>query len=297
MLPLPSMKAITTAMKNARFTPGFRRRVRRALLAAALAGFMLPGAARADEVLVFAAASQRDALDAVIGAYERTGEDTVRASYQSSSTLARQIAQGAPAGLFISANPDWMDWLETRDLIDAATRTAMFGNGLVLVTARSAETRSVEIGKGFDLAGRLDGGRLALGDPAHVPAGIYAKQALQSLGAWQGVEGRLARAENVRAALALVARGEAPLGIVYASDAVADATVKVVGCFPDDSHAPIVYPVAVTASAGNPDAAKAFLSFLRTPEAAGLYEKFGFRVLKHQGEAAGKRRRGETCRN
>jgi len=235
--------------------------------------------ARADDVLVFAAASQRDALDAAIRAYREASSDHVRVTYLSSSKLARQIEQGAPADFYISANPRWMDYLEERKLIDASTRTDMFGNGLVLVAARDSSAGKVDVKKGFDLAALLGEGRLAVGDPDHVPAGIYAKQAMQSLGLWHSVEPRLARADNVRAALALVARGEAPYGIVYSSDAVADSNVKVVGVFSEDSHPKIVYPVAVTANAKSPAGAKALLEFLRTPKAAKIYRKFGFNVL------------------
>ena len=175
----------------------------------------------AQEVLVFAAASLQDAFDAVIEEYQAQGGGEVSASYASSSTLARQIEQGAPADVFISANPEWMDYLEERGLLRAGSRTDLLGNGLVLVAPPESET-TVEIAPGFDLAGALDGGRLAMGDPDHVPAGIYGRAALESLGVWQAVEPQVARADNVRAALALVARGEAPLGMVYRSDAVAD---------------------------------------------------------------------------
>lgn len=237
-------------------------------------------AARAGDVLVFAAASQRNALDAVITLYATAGKDTVRAAYQSSSTLARQIEHGAPADLYISANPKWMDYLAKRRLIDVSTRKDMFGNGLVLITAKDHAAKPIEIIRGFDLAGLLDKGRLALGDPDHVPAGIYARQALQTLGIWASVETRLARADNVRAALALVARGETIFGIVYSSDALADKTVKVVGTFPKGSHPPIVYPMAITTQAGNPVGAKAFFAFLKTPEAAKIYQRYGFEVLR-----------------
>lgn len=236
--------------------------------------------ARADGVLVFAAASQRNALDTVIEIYNKSSDDTVKGAYLSSSTLARQIEQGAPADLFISANPKWMNYLEERKLIDASTRTDLFGNGLVLVAAKDSKADKVDLRKGFDLAALVGDGKLAVGDPDHVPAGIYAKQAMQSLGVWDSVQGKLARADNVRLAMALVSRGEAPFGIVYSSDAVADKNVKVAGRFPEDSHRPIIYPVAVTAGAQNPQGAKTFLAFLRTPEAAKIYEGYGFRVLK-----------------
>lgn len=248
-----------------------------AIIAAVASG---GGPARADELLVFAAASQREALDAVAAAYASAGKGEVKISYQASSTLARQIEQGAPADIFISADPKWIDYLAERKLIDDATRTQLFGNGLVLVAGKKSATQAVEIGPGFDLAGMIGDGKLAVGDPDHVPAGIYAKQAMRTLGVWGEVERKLARADNVRAALALVSRGEAPLGIVYSSDAMADEGVKVVGVFPDDSHPPIIYPVAVTAAAPNARGARAFMHFLLTPEAVKIYQSFGFRVLK-----------------
>lgn len=253
------------------------------LLAALLVGSALlvaPALRAQDAALVFAAASQKDALDAVIAAYAKAGKGPVKASYQSSSTLARQIEQGAPADLFISANPQWMDYLAERNLIDKDTRFDLLSNGLVLVTAKDSNPGPVAIAPGLDLAALLGDGRLAVGDPDHVPAGIYAKQALQSLGIWDKVEAKLARADNVRAALALVARGETPLGIVYRSDAVADKSVKVVGQFPETGHPPIVYPVAVMAESKHAQAARDFLAFLKSTDAAKIYATFGFRLLE-----------------
>lgn len=251
-------------------------RIRRACsLGALLLLWAAPAAAQ--DLLVFGAASLRDALDAVIGAYQSAGGGPVRASYASSSVLARQIEQGAPADLFISANPSWMDYLEEGSLIRADTRVDLLGNGLVLV-APSSQELELEIAPGFDLVAALGGGRLAMGDPDHVPAGIYGKAALESLGIWQAVEPRLARADNVRAALALVARGETPLGIVYRSDAVADPSVHVVGVFSAASHPPIVYPAAVTAESKHPDAPD-LIEFLTSDAAAPLFERFGFTVL------------------
>ena len=206
-----------------------------------------------------------------------SGREVV-ASYASSSTLARQIEQGAPADLFISANPEWMDYLAERGLIRAESRADLLGNGLVLVAPEDSEV-SVEIAPGFDLRDALAGGRLAMGDPDHVPAGIYGKAALESLGVWRQVAPAVVRADNVRAALALVARGEAPLGIVYRSDAVADASVRMVGVFPGDSHPPIIYPVAVTADSKHPDAAE-LADFLRSRAAAPVFERYGFTLLE-----------------
>jgi molybdate transport system substrate-binding protein len=247
---------------------------RRAAAAVALGwlGAVPAASAAAQELLVFAAASLKDALDAAIAAYP--GEAAITASYASSSVLARQIEQGAPADLYISANPEWMDYLAQRELIRAGTRAELLGNGLVLV-APAASDVTLEIAPGFDLTGALDGGRLAMGDPDHVPAGIYGKAALESLGAWQAVESQVARTDNVRAALALVARDETPLGIVYRSDALADPGVRVVGAFPEDCHPPIVYQVAVTAG-GQQRAAAGLVEFLKSPAAAPLFERFGF---------------------
>lgn len=257
------------------------KRITGFLLGLVVAAFALAhmAAAGPEDVLVFAAASQRNALDAVISEYKAESGRSVRAAYQSSSALARQIERGAPADLFVSANPAWMDHLQKRDLIDSATRVDMFGNRLVLVTAKGNPAAPIEIANGFNLARLLGNGRLAVGDPDHVPAGLYAKQALLALGAWDGVAAQLVRAENVRAALALVARGEAAYGIVYASDATADRTVEVAGTFPADSHSRIVYPVAVTKEASNRRGAKSFLDFLRTPKAAKIYRQFGFSIL------------------
>lgn len=243
-----------------------------AAVALAWTGAIPAAGAGAQELLVFAAASLKDALDAVIAEYP--GEAAITASYASSSVLARQIEQGAPADVFISANPEWTDYLAARDLIRADTRADLLGNGLVLV-APAASDVALEIAPGFDLAGALGGGRLAMGDPAHVPAGIYGQAALESLGVWRAVEAQVARADNVRAALALVARDEAPLGIVYRSDALADPSVRVVGAFPEDSHPPIIYPAAVIAASEHP-AAAGLVDFLQSAAAAPVFEGFGF---------------------
>ncbi len=245
-----------------------------AVLLLALAG----SPASAQDLLVFGAASLRNALDAVIEIYQAGGGAPVRASYASSSTLARQIEQGAPADLYLSANPQWMDYLEQRDLLRAGSRADLLGNGLVLVAPLDSTT-TVEIAPGFDLAGALGGGFLAMGDPDHVPAGIYGRAALESLGVWDAVAPRVARADNVRAALALVARGEVPLGVVYSSDAVADDSVKVVGDFPQDSHPPIVYPVAIMADSTHPEAAD-LAAFLQSETAGAIFERFGFTLLE-----------------
>ena len=250
---------------------------RRAAAAVVLAwmGAVPAASAEAQAVLVFAAASLKDALDATIAAFP--GAAAITAAYASSSVLARQIEHGAPADVFISANPEWLDYLAQRDLIRADTRADLLGNRLVLVAPAASEL-ALAIAPGFDLAGALDGGRLAMGDPDHVPAGIYGRAALESLGVWQAVAPQVARADNDRAALALVARGEVPLGIVYRSDAIADPGVRVVGSLPEDSHPSIIYPVAVIAGSEHPAAAE-LVDFLKSPAAAPLFERFGFSLL------------------
>lgn len=243
------------------------------LLAAVLAAFVATPV-KAQDVLVFAAASLKNALDEVAADYRsRTGAKATL-SYASSSALAKQIENGAPAGLFIAADLDWMTYLAERNLIQTATRTNLLGNRLVLIAPRDSAVDLV-IGKDFALAALLGTGRLAMGDPAHVPAGKYARSALEALGVWTAVAPRLARADNVRAALALVARGEAPLGIVYATDARSEPGVRVVGAFPADTHPPVIYPAAVVVGAKGAGA-KAFLDHLTTPGATAVFQKHGF---------------------
>jgi molybdate transport system substrate-binding protein len=234
--------------------------------------------AKAEDLLVFAAASLQDALDAVLAEYQARGGGEVKASYASSSTLARQIEQGAPADIFISAHPQWMDYLEERDLIRDGSRTDLLGNGLVLV-APPHSGKAIEIGPGFDLLGALDGGLLAMGDPDHVPAGIYGQAALESLGVWDAVAPRVVPTDNVRAALALVARGEAPLGVIYRSDAMADDSAEVVGDFPPHSFPEIVYPIAIVADSRHADAG-ALVDMLCSEVAATIFERYGFSMLE-----------------
>lgn len=260
-------------------TRWFGTRLIRGFAASLLAALSaLPsGDARSQDLLVFAAASLKGALDAAVEDFAASGSTAVAASYASSSALARQIERGAPADIFLSANPAWMDYLEERGLIRDGSRADLLGNGLVLVAPAESEVE-LTIAPGFDLLGALDGGRLAMGDPDHVPAGIYGKAALASLGVWESVASRVARADNVRAGLALVTRGEVPLGIVYSSDAVADPGVRVVGVFPPESHPPIIYPVAVLAESKHPAAAN-LVEFLKSAAAAPVFERFGFTVL------------------
>lgn len=250
---------------------------------AAIAGVLLATATTLPAApagpLVFAAASLHDALDAVIAVFHRaTGAPAPRASYASSSTLARQIEAGAEPAIYISADTQWMDYVERRGLIEDRSRRNLLGNALVLVAPASSTLR-LRLGPGADIAGALGDGRLAMGDPAHVPAGIYAKAALEHLGLWKTLAPRAARAADVRAALALVARGEAPLGIVYRSDAVAEPRVRVVDTFAPDTHPRIVYPAALTRAAHGPEAAR-FLDFLRTREAGAIFTRYGFDIIK-----------------
>ncbi len=233
----------------------------------------------AKRITVFAAASLKNALDEAAAAYQRESGAETALSYAASSALAKQIEQGAPADVFISADLDWMDYLAKANLIAADTRANLLGNRLVLI-APALRPVALKIAPGFALAEALGDGRLAVADVKAVPAGKYAKAALEKLGVWAAVEGKLAQAENVRAALVLVSRGEAPLGIVYQTDAAADAGVKVVDVFPEDTHPPIVYPIAATAGAKFPDAARAFVSFLKGNAAGEIFAKQGFAVLK-----------------
>ncbi|RVN82396.1 molybdate ABC transporter substrate-binding protein [Sinorhizobium meliloti] len=247
-------------------------------LGVVLAGTAFAPAQAAEKVTVFAAASLKNALDAINGEWlKQTGKEAI-VSYAASSALAKQIEQGAPADVFISADLAWMDYLADRKLIKADTRSNLLGNRIVLVSGKS-DAPAVEIEPGLDLAGLLGDGRLAMGAVDSVPAGKYGKAALEKLGLWPNVAGKVAGAESVRAALLLVSRGEAPYGIVYRTDAAADANVKVVGTFPEDSHPPIIYPVAITADSRNADAA-AYLEFVRSPEAAALFQAEGFTVLE-----------------
>lgn len=247
--------------------------LRRALTVGTVgAGLLFAGHAAAQQV--FAAASMKNALDDLSAAYTReTGKKPVLV-YGASSTLARQIEKGAPADVFISADQDWMDYAQKHDLIDTGTRRNLLGNELVLI-APATTTGDVDLKTGAELDAKLGGGRLAMGDPAHVPAGLYGKAALEKLGVWSKVQGRVAAADNVRNALLLVARGEAPYGIVYKTDANAEKRVRIAGTFPADSHAPIIYPVAVTKQANRAEA-DPFFKFLQSPAALATFQRYGF---------------------
>jgi len=237
----------------------------------------VPAARAEDKVVVFAAASLKDGLDAVNKACEADVGEAATISYAASSALAKQIEGGAPADVFISADLDWMKYLSEKKLTKPDTEVKLLGNQIVLVAPKDSKAET-KIEKGFDLAGLIGDGRLAMGDFKAVPAGKYGKAALESLGVWSSVEGKVAQAENVRAALKLVSTGEAPLGIVYATDAHADKGVKVVGTFPEDSHPPIVYPVAQTADSKDKDT-PAFLKCLESAKAAELFKAQGFTIL------------------
>ncbi|MDN5848936.1 MAG: molybdate ABC transporter substrate-binding protein [Nitrococcus sp.] len=233
--------------------------------------------AQADEITIFAAASLTNAMQEIEQRFEAQSEHMVTVSLAGSSALARQIQQGAPADVFISANPGWMDTLESDGLLEAGTRFDLLNNSIVLI-AHGQNAEQVEIGPDMNLARLLDNGRLAMALVDAVPAGIYGKASLESLGLWDDVEARVAQTDNVRAALALVATGEAPYGIVYATDAVAEDNVTVIGTFPADSHPPIVYPVADLANRDFP-AESEFLSYLRGPDARQAFERQGFVVV------------------
>jgi molybdate transport system substrate-binding protein len=237
---------------------------------------LLPGIIQAQDLTVFAAASLKEALDEVGQEFQRVNGHRSAIAYAASSALAKQIENGAPADVFISADLDWMDYLAKRQMINIATRTNLLRNRLVLI-APSDSRLTARIAPGFPLAKMLGGERLAVADPDSVPAGKYARAALEKLGVWASVEPRLARGDNVRAALNFVARGETPLGIVYQTDAIAEKRVKLVAQFPADTHPPIVYPVALTVGPRHA-AASAFLVFLKSKAARGIFEKHGFGV-------------------
>jgi molybdate transport system substrate-binding protein len=242
-------------------------------------GLTLSLPVHAEQITVFAAASLKTALDKVATEWNAVSDDQVVVSYAGSAALAKQIQQGAPADIFISAAVEWMDLLQDQDMIVADSRRDLLGNLLVLVGFQAPDA-PVTIDSDFDLAGRLAGGKLAMGLVTSVPAGVYGKQSLDHLGLWDSINSNVAQADNVRAALALVATGEAPLGIVYATDAVAEPKVGVVGTFPADSHDPIVYPAAVTADSAHYGAAD-FLNYLHQDSANAVFAGQGFTVIGH----------------
>lgn len=249
---------------------------RRALLLPLLPIVLLPGCAREEQVTVFAAASLQNALDEAGAAYARRTGQPVRFSYAASSAIARQIEQGAPADVFVSADREWMDYAAERRLIEADSRRDLLGNRLALIAPADSRLE-IAVAPGMPLAEALGEGRLAMAAP-DVPAGRYGRAALTSLGVWTGVETRVAPAESVRAALQFVGRGEAPLGIVYETDAKSDRRVRIVGVFPASSHPPIVYPAALTARGARNSAAGRFLDYLSGAEAGAIFRRHGFSV-------------------
>jgi len=267
-------------------TTGMTAPTRRSLglAAAALAlAIALPAAADdATPITIFAAASTSNAVNEIAALYEAEGHGAVRPVFAASSTLAKQIDQGAPADLFLSANVEWMDYLASRHLLEPGSRSDLLANRLVLV-APADSVWTLEIAPGFDLAGALGDGRLALGDPGHVPAGLYAKAALEALGIWDSVAAKTAHAANVRAALALVESGAVPAGIVYESDAVISRRTRVVARFPVDSHPPIVYPLAVIAGHRRPEVLR-LRDFLNGDLAAEVFRRHGFIALAAQAQ-------------
>jgi molybdate transport system substrate-binding protein len=256
-----------------------RRHFTTTLVAALFVGLAGVQSASAQEktITVFAAASMKNALDDVNAAYTKATGVKVVSSYAASSALAKQIEGGAPADVFVSADLKWMDYLIDKKVIKTGTRVNLLGNKLVLIAPKDSRIGNVTIGKGFDLAELAGDGKIATGDVKAVPVGRYAKAALENLGSWAAAEPKFAMADNVRAALLLVSRGEASLGIVYETDARVDSSVKIIGAFPADSHEPITYPVAATINA-KPEAA-GYLSFLRSQEAKTVFEKYGFTFL------------------
>lgn len=251
------------------------------VLSAVMAGLLtaapLASAKADDGLVVFAAASLKNALDNINTVCEADVGAKANISYAASSALAKQIEQGAPADVFISADLDWMKYLSDKDLTQKATEVQLLGNRIVLIAPKDFAV-DVQIAQGFDLGTAVGDGKLAMANVESVPAGKYGKAALEKLGAWDGVSNKVAQADNVRAALKFVSTGEAALGIVYQTDAAADPNVKIVGTFPEDSHAPIIYPIGLTASTKDPEAAK-FEACLQTDKARALFEQEGFTWL------------------
>jgi molybdate transport system substrate-binding protein len=256
--------------------PMFSRRSLLAALAVAASVSVAAPAFAADPV-VFAAASLKNALDDVAASYKASTGKSVTISYAGSNVLAKQIEEGAPSDIFFSADLDWMKYVADKNLIKVDSQKTLLGNAIVIVVPKDSTARA-DIAKGMDLAGLLGkDGKLAMANVDSVPAGKYGKASLVSLGLWDGVASRVVQADNVRAALTFVARGEAPVGIVYATDAAAEPAVKVLGAFPEDSHPPILYPVALTAKASAD--AEAFFDYMKSPAAAPAFRKQGFTVL------------------
>jgi molybdate transport system substrate-binding protein len=236
-----------------------------------------PAQAQGGDLVVFAAASLKNALDDIHAQWSKESGKSAKISYAASSALAKQIESGAPAQLFISADIPWMDYVEKKDLIKKETRSDLLGNRIVLIAPKD-KAKAVDIKPSFDLAKLLGNERLSVANVESVPAGRYAKASLEKLGVFDSIKDKLAQAENVRAALLLVSRGEAPYGIVYQTDAASDRGVTIVGTFPENTHPPIIYPIALLKNAG-PDAA-AFLAYIKSAKATPLFQAEGFTVLK-----------------
>jgi molybdate transport system substrate-binding protein len=262
-------------MKERLFLRGFVLTMGMAIL---FTGIALSAQATENRVVtVFAAASTTDAVTEICDLFMEKKLGTATFSFGSSSTLAKQIENLAPADIFISANIEWMDYLDEKQLIDSSRRIDLLGNKIVLIAPADSTIQQIDMAEHVDLAGLLGDGRLAMGDPNHVPAGIYAKQALEKLNIWKSVENVIAPAKTVREALVLVERGETPLGVVYSTDASLTNKVKIVGEFSIDSHPPIVYPVAIVSGRKTPEVESLF-QFLKGPEAKAIFEKHGFLV-------------------
>lgn len=250
------------------------------LAAACFVGMPLASAQAAQpEIVVFAAASTTNAVTEIGDLYAKQGLGSIKCSFASSSTLAKQIEQGAPTDVFLSANTSWMDYLDERKLVTPDSRKDILRNRIALIVPSNSTVQSIEIKEGADLLAVLGkDGRLAVGDPAHVPVGTYGKEALENLKLWDSVKDRIAPTKDVRAGLAMVEQGEAPLGLVYSSDVAASDKVRIVGLFPESSHPEIVYPVG--AVVGNQvEPARKFIDFLSTPEAKAIFKKYGFDAM------------------
>jgi molybdate transport system substrate-binding protein len=256
-----------------------RKMIKKGMVAATilLIGSFGTALSASDTVTVFAAASTTNAVTEIGDIFSKRNQERFLPSFASSSTLAKQIENSAPADVYISANVRWMNYLEEKQLIETGTRIDLLSNRIVLIVPGDSGVIQVQLAPGFDLLTIIGDGRLSMGDPDHVPAGIYGKHALESLGVWASIEKRVARSKDVRAALALVERGEAPVGLVYATDAAITNKVKVVGTFPQTCHPPIIYPVAVVAGKRSP-ATERFMALLRSSEARAVFEKYGFTV-------------------
>jgi molybdate transport system substrate-binding protein len=249
------------------------------LASSTLSGAKAEQANATNTVTIFAAASLKNALDRASAAYEKKTGSKIVVSYAGSSALAKQIEQGAPADIFISADLDWMDYVDKKKFVDDATRFNLLGNRLVLI-APASSTTTLKIANGFPLAATLGNNHIAMANVKAVPAGKYGLAALEKLGVWKEVEPKVAQADNVRAALALVAQGEAPLGIVYETDATAEPKVKIVDAFPEESHPPMIYPIAILTATKNHEGSKALLDYLKMPDAQAFFTKQGFTILK-----------------